>query len=100
MMEAERRSITVVNAHSGRKYPIVLLYQQGAPSDTFAALRNTVQGAAYDVQFSTANPAMLSNFSIIDKTGLIKLAGNDITDGTATISENTSIATLTQMVIS
>lgn len=99
-MSAERHSITVMSGNTGRKYPIVLLYQAGSPSDTFAALKNTVQGAAYDVHFDTSTPALMDNFSIIDKTGVVKLTGLVVTDGTNAITENTSITSLTQIVVS
>ena len=100
LMSAERKSINVVSGKTGRKFPIVLLYQTGSPSDTFAALKNTVQGAAYDVAFSSATPAMLEQFSVIDKSGVVKLTGDNFTDGSSSITENTSIATLNQIVIS
>lgn len=100
LLSAERKSITVVSGTTGRKYPIVLLYQTGSPSDTFAALRNTVQGAAYDVAFDAANPAVMVNFSIIDKNGVVKLNGSTITDGTATINADTSIPATNEMVVS
>lgn len=100
LLSAERKVINVVNGGTGRKYPVVLLYQTGSPSDTFAALKNTVQGAAYDVAFNNATPAGLVQFFVLDKKGVVLLTGNRITDGTNQISENTGITTITQMVIS
>lgn len=98
-MTAQSKSITVVSGSTGRKYPIVLLYQMGSPSDTFAALLNTVQGAAYDARFDSSTPAIMNNFSIIDKNGVIRLTGARITDGVSAVTENTSIPGTSEMVV-
>lgn len=99
LLSAERKSITAVSGNTGRKYPIVLLYQTGSPSDTFTALLNTVQGAAYNVSFDSGTPATMSQFQVIDKNGVIKLTGNEITDGTAPITTNTNIPATNEMVV-
>ena len=100
LMSAERKSITAVSGNTGRKYPIVLLYQSGSPSDTFGVLRNTVQGAAYNADFGTGMPAVLSQIQVIDKSGVIKLTGNEIKVGTANVTTDTSIPATNEIVVS
>lgn len=99
LLSAERKSITAVSGNTGRKYPIVLLYQTGSPSDTFQALMNTVQGAAYDVHFDSSTPAIMNNFSVIDKNGVVRLTGVRITDGGNPITVDTSIPATIEMVV-
>ncbi len=100
IMSADKKNITLVSGNTGRKYPIVLLYQTGSPSDTFAALKDTVQGAAYEATFDSSTPAIMNNFSVIDKNGVIKLTGNGVTDGAGTtITENTSIPATSEMMV-
>lgn len=99
IMQVKSKSITAENGGTGRKYPIALLYQEGSPSDTFQALEGTVQGAAFIASFDSASPANLTNFAIIDKKGAVLLTGNQITDGSGTITENTSIEGISRIVI-
>lgn len=91
MLDTDRKNITVVSGSTGRKYPIVLLYQTGSPSDTFAVLKNTVQGAVYDAEFTSTVPGTLNNFSVIDKNGVIRITGKQLTSGGVNINEDTSI---------
>lgn len=99
MMSAEKKSIAVVSGSTGRKYPIVLLYQTGTPSDTFAALKGTVQGAAYDVLFDSSTPGIMNNFSIIDKNGVIRLTGVRIMTKISAVTENTRIPAVDEITV-
>lgn len=99
MLDANRKNITVVSGSTGRKYPIVLLYQTGSPSDTFAVLKNTVQGAVYDAKFTSTVPGTLNNFSVIDKNGVIRITGKQLTSGGVNINEDTSVRATNEILV-
>jgi hypothetical protein len=100
-MSADTHKITFVDTRNGRKYERTLLYEEGsAPSNTFAGLRGTVQGAAYEVIFDEMQtPNVLSEISIITNKGVKVMHGQPYLDEAKTqpVTEETVLTDVTTL---
>lgn len=100
-MSADTHKVTFVDTRNGRKYERTFLYEEGdAPSNTFEALRGTVQGAAFEVIFDDmATPNTLSEISIITNKGVKVLHGQPFLDEAKTqpVTEDKVITSVTTL---
>lgn len=102
-MSADTHRVTFVDTRNGRKYERTFLYEEGsAPSNTFAGLKGSVQGAAFEVIFEEMEtPNTLSEISIITNKGVTVLHGQPFMDEAKTqpVTENTVITSVTTLYV-